>query len=183
MPAGWSISDPPVARTHETGVSTMGEVIGTGAGRVGPAMFEVEVSWDADCTRVTPSGDLDLISAPYLQQVLDQLCRQGHPEIVLDLSGLKFLGAAGLTVFLRADAQLRADGGRLILTRPGRLVRRVLAITELDTVLTIQDDTARDLDHPSTNGIAELSPATDTAPYRHRRRRTSVPIISRVHTP
>jgi anti-sigma B factor antagonist len=161
----------------------MGKVKGTGAGRVGPTVFAVEVSSDAQGSQVTLRGELDLVSAPRLQQVLDQLCRQGHPEIVLDLSGLKFLGATGLSVFLRADAHLRADGGQLILTRSGQLVRRVLAITELDTVLTIREQTARDLDHPSTNGIAELSPPADTAHTRHRRRRTSVPIIHRVHTP
>ena len=163
-------------------MSTKSEVRGTGAGRVGPAVFTVEISSDAHGSQVALSGELELISVPYLQQVLDQLCREDSPEIVLDLSGLKFLGAAGLSVFLRADSQLRADGGRLILTRPGRLARRVLAITELDTVLTIQDETARDFDHSSTNGVAELPPA-NTAPNRHRRWRTSVPIIHRVHTP
>lgn len=163
MPAGWSISGPPVARIYVTGVSTMGEVRGTGSGRVGPALFAVEVSSDAERTRVTLSGELDLASAPWLQQVLDQLCREDHREIVLDLSGLEFLGAVGLQVFLCADDQLRAEGGQLILTRLGRRVRRVLAITELDTVLTIQEEAARDLDHASTNGIGELSSPTDTA--------------------
>jgi anti-sigma B factor antagonist len=103
----------------------------------GGPTFGVEVSSEAVRSWVTLSGELDLASAPYLQQILDQLCRDGFPEVVLDLAGLKFLGVVGLEVFLRADDQLRATGGRLILNRPGRLVRRVLAITELDTVLTI----------------------------------------------
>ncbi len=56
-------------------------------------------------------------------RVLDQLCRDGYQEIVVDLTGLDFLGAIGLGVFLRADDQLRATGGRLILHRPARLAR------------------------------------------------------------
>jgi anti-sigma B factor antagonist len=183
MPAGWSISDPPVARTHETGLSTMGEVKGTGAGRVDPTVFAVEISSDAQGSQITLSGELDLVSAPHLQQVLDQLCRQRPREIVLDLSGLKFLGAAGLSVFLRANAQLRADGGRLTLTRAGRLVRRMLAITELDTVLTIREEAVRDLHSSSPNGLGELSSPADTVPNKHRRCRINVPIIHRVHTP
>jgi|SRR6185312_3342397 anti-sigma B factor antagonist len=174
---------PPVARIHVTGVSTMGEVMGTGSGRVGPTVFAIEVGSDAERTRVTLSGDLDLASAPWLQQVLDQLCREDHREIVLDLSGLEFLSAVGLTVFLRADDQLRADGSRLILTHPGRRVRRVLAITELDTVLTIQEEAARDLDQASTNGIGELSSPTNTATNKRRQWQTSVPIMHRVLTP
>jgi anti-sigma B factor antagonist len=125
--------------------------------------FAVEVGSDAVRSRVTLSGELDLASTPHLQQVLDQLCREGYPEIVLDLHGLKFLSAAGLTVFLRADDQLRDIGGRLILDRPGRLVCRMLTITELDTVLTIRE-TARSLDRATINGIAEVSSPADAAP-------------------
>jgi anti-anti-sigma factor len=88
---------------------------------------------------------------------LDQLCRDRLPEIVLDLAGLEFLGAAGLEVFLRADDHLRAAGGRLILDRPGRLVRRVLAITELDAVLTIWPATAHSLDRAATGQIGRVS--------------------------
>lgn len=121
-----------------TGVSAMGDDMRTGpVWADGGPTFGVEVSSEAVRSWVTLSGELDLASAPYLQQILDQLCRDGFPEVVLDLAGLKFLGVVGLEVFLRADDQLRATGGRLILNRPGRLVRRVLAITELDTVLTI----------------------------------------------
>jgi anti-sigma B factor antagonist len=87
---------------------------------------------------VTLTGDLDLVSAPQLQRVLDQLCRDGCSEVVVDLTGLDFLGAVGLGVLLRADDQLRATGARLILYRPPRGARRILAITELDTVLTIR---------------------------------------------
>jgi anti-anti-sigma factor len=114
-----------------------------GAG--GPG-FGVRVCSQGPRSWVGLRGELDLVSAPGLQQVLDQLCREGYPEIVLDLSGLTFLGAAGLTVFHRVDHQLRAARGRLILHQPGRLARRVLAITGLDTVLTIRPATARHVD-------------------------------------
>lgn len=129
--------------------------------RVGPvpansgSVFVAEISSDTVRSLVTLSGELDVASAPNLQQILDQLCRDGYPEIVLDLSGLQFVSAAGLTVFLCADEQLGNTGGRLILNRPGRRIRRVLAITELDTVLTIRE-TACTLDQPTTNGIGEV---------------------------
>lgn len=105
--------------------------------------FGVQVCSDAQRSRVSLRGELDLVSAPHLRQVLDQLCRDGYPEIVLDLSGLEFLGAGGLTVFHEVDDQLRAVNARLILRRPRRLTRRVLAITGLDTILTIQPNRNR----------------------------------------
>jgi anti-sigma B factor antagonist len=83
-------------------------------------------------------GELDLKTAPLLELLLDRLRGDGHRQVILDLSGLKLLSAAGLTVFLRADQALRAVGGQLMLTRPTRMGRRVLAITGLDATLSIQ---------------------------------------------
>lgn len=159
-----------MAQTHKRGVSTMSDVT-----TVDPvpaysgSVFAVEISSDTVRSLVTLSGELDLASAPHLQQILDQLCRDVYPQIELDLSRLQFLGAAGLTMFLRADEQLRNTGGRLILNRPGQRIRRVLAITELDTVLTIQE-TARTPDHPTTNGIGKVSSPTDASTNGRRQR-------------
>lgn len=113
--------------------------------RRGP-MFGVEVWSDTARSRVALIGELDLVSAPHLQQLLDELCRDGFQEIVLDLARLDFLSATGLEVFVRADDHLRATGGRLVLDRPGPRARRILAITELDTVLTIWPATSDSLD-------------------------------------
>jgi hypothetical protein len=62
----------------------------------GEPSFGVQVCSQDRRSWVILCGELDLASAPHLQQVLDQLCRDGYSEIVLDLSGLDFLGAAGL---------------------------------------------------------------------------------------
>lgn len=118
----------------------------------GEPSFGVQVCSQDRRSWVALSGELDLASAPHLQQVLDQLCRDGYPEIVLDLSGLEFLSAAGVTVFHRVDDHLRAANGRLVLHRPGHRARRVLAITGLDTVLTIRPATARSLTGASQRG-------------------------------
>lgn len=136
----------------------MGDNSGIGSvhnGR-GP-MFGVQVRSDADRSRVALIGELDLASAPHLQQVLDELCRDGFQEIVLDLGRLDFLSATGLEVFVRADDQLRATGGRLILNRPGPRARRVLAITELDTVLMVRPVASDSLDPVAA--ITRVGPA------------------------
>ncbi|MGH3972552.1 MAG: STAS domain-containing protein [Pseudonocardiaceae bacterium] len=99
--------------------------------------FDVVISTEAAHGCVQLRGELDLSTAPRLEQLLDRLRRDGHRQITLDLSGLEFLSAAGLTVFRNADHALRAVGGRLTLTRPTRMARRLLAIAGLDA-LTIQ---------------------------------------------
>ena len=146
VPTRWSTSDPSRHGHTSPGVSVMGDDLRAGPIRgQGEPSFGVQVCSQDRRSWVILCGELDLASAPHLQQVLDQLCRDGYSEIVLDLSGLEFLGAAGLSVFHRVDHQLRAANGRLILHRPGHRARRVLAITGLDTVLTIQPATARSL--------------------------------------
>jgi anti-anti-sigma factor len=99
---------------------------------------------------------------PHLQQALNQLCRDGYPDIVLDLSGLEFLGAAGLTVFHQVHDQLRGVNGRLILHRPRRLARHMLAVTGLDTVLTIQPATCA-ASPATTSTVAPPSSLTQAA--------------------
>jgi anti-sigma B factor antagonist len=102
------------------------------------ACLDVRSFPDTACSCVRLRGELDLATASHLEQRLDRLRRDGHRQLILDMSGLEFLSAAGLTVLLRADQALRALGGRLILTGPTRIARRVLTITELDATLDIQ---------------------------------------------
>lgn len=101
-----------------------------------PERFDVVICTDTSCVQVR--GELDLVTAPELERLLDQLRYQGHRRITLDLSRVEFLSAAGLGVFCRADQALRAAGGRLVLTRPTRIAHRILEITGLAATLSIQ---------------------------------------------
>jgi anti-sigma B factor antagonist len=99
--------------------------------------FDVVLSTGTTRSSARLRGELDLATTPRLGQVLDQLRHDGYQHITLDLSGLDFLGASALSVFIRVDEALRAAGGELVLTRPTRIVRRILAITGLDATLSI----------------------------------------------
>ena len=121
------------------------------------SVFGMEIRSDIHCSRVALIGELDLASAPQLQRVLDELRRDGFAEIVLDLAKLDFLSATGLEVFVHTDDQLRAVGKRLVLTRPGPRARRILAITGLDTVLTIRPVTSGSFDATVASGVSQAS--------------------------
>lgn len=107
-----------------------------GKGTVTP--LDIVICHESGRTAVYLRGELDTSTAPHLEHLLDQLCQDGHQQIALNLSQLAFLGAAGLRVFIRTHQDLRATGGTLVLTRPNRMVQRVLAITGLDAALVIQ---------------------------------------------
>ena len=98
----------------------------------------VELVTDTACADVRLFGPLDLVSAPALRATLDRLRRDGSQHVMLDLAGLDFVAAIGLCVFVDADQALRAAGGTLTLINPSHMMRRLLSLTELDTVLTVE---------------------------------------------
>jgi anti-sigma B factor antagonist len=73
-------------------------------------------------------GELDLTSAPALQDVLDDL-RDRHQAIVIDLGGLRFMDSSGLRLLLSASADAARDGWDLGLLAGPSAVQRVFTIT------------------------------------------------------
>ena len=80
-------------------------------------------------------GELDLAGADVLAAVLAEYV--GSAVVRLELSELSFFDCAGLRVVLAAHHRLRHDAGQLVLVNPGRCVRRVLALAQLDSVFEI----------------------------------------------
>ena len=76
------------------------------------------------------SGELDLATAPLLDQALEGEIESGM-DVTFDVEGLRFMDAAGLQVLVRVR---RAIGrrGRVLLRHPGPIVRRVISLTGLD---------------------------------------------------
>ena len=88
-------------------------------------------------TVATIRGEVDLSNA---DRLLDELMvRVGAtPWLVVDLSGCSYLDSAGLRVIARVDVRCRdvGSGLRLVVDR-GSSIDRVLAMTHMDEVLTV----------------------------------------------
>lgn len=90
---------------------------------------------------VTVSGEVDALTAPRLGELLTNRLRSGARMVIVDLSAVAFLGAAGLSVLAQAALAARIAGIELlVVTGDNRVVRRVLDLTgmnrELTTMLT-----------------------------------------------
>jgi anti-sigma B factor antagonist len=86
---------------------------------------------------IAVTGELDLATAPLIGDTFHRI-NSAHPlHVHLDLRGVNFCDAAGLSTFLAADRLMRATGGRLTLIQPSPQIRRLLTITKLDEILTI----------------------------------------------
>jgi len=88
---------------------------------------------------VSVAGEIDIATAPELSEALGAVvCR--HPGgIIVDLTDVDFLGAAGLTVLLDARKRATACDTWFDLVCPQALPRRVIALAGLEVALSLQD--------------------------------------------
>ena len=98
------------------------------------------------CT-VTVSGEVDCLTAPGLQEALLDVLDRPHPSggVVVDLRGVTFLDAAGLTVLVVGHHRAEQTG-RVLRIRCGtaRAVVRPLQLTGLWRTLHIVERASAD---------------------------------------
>lgn len=98
---------------------------------------------EPDAHVVAVLGDVDAAGVGAVRAGVDEALGAGARTVVLDLTGVVLLASAGMTLLLEVDADLRTRGCALLLVADAvRAVRRPLAITGLDRVLTLHDDVA-----------------------------------------
>jgi anti-anti-sigma factor len=102
--------------------------------------FTVTVSRDDDRATVFLRGELDMAGVDRLKLAIDQAEDPPSGLLVLDLSGLDFIDSTGLEVLLHTARRAHESGGRLIVARPSRYVRRLLEMTAIDQTLDVVED-------------------------------------------
>lgn len=103
----------------------------------------VDVQRDGETVHVRLEGELDITSSPLLQAVVDQsLAARREPRctrLVVDMSGVSFADASGLSPLLLARAQLGRRGGRVELRHCRRAVLRLIRLLDLVDMLELED--------------------------------------------
>ena len=109
------------------------------------AAFRVDQRVDGAATIVTVDGELDVHTAPRLASALTDASAAGRP-LVVDCSRVPFMDSTGLSVFVAARNQSEASGTgfAVVVTEPA--VRKVFAITGLDSVIAIHESLEAALD-------------------------------------
>jgi len=100
--------------------------------------FTTPIRFDLDEVVVEVRGELDVATAPSMQDVLDQLMAEGARRIVLDLAEAPFVDSTGLGALLTAHLRMLAHRGELLLRNPRPAARRLLELTALDRVFTVE---------------------------------------------
>ena len=103
--------------------------------------FAIDTAEHDDRIVVTPRGELDMASAPELEQAVMPRLQEGR-WVVLDLRSLDFIDSSGLRVVVGAHRSAEERGGRFTCVRgaPGSTVHRIVEIAGIDGVIEMVDD-------------------------------------------
>ena len=83
-------------------------------------------------------GSLDGSGALALGSWLDETISDGRYRLRLDLSGVDFVASSGVGCLVAATAELRDEGGDLILCGVSASLREMLAVLDLLDYLSLQ---------------------------------------------
>ena len=109
----------------------------------------IGIHFDGLNHRVVLEGELDLASAPRLERALNELGPDVNGQLLLDLERLSFSDAAGLAAIERAARTL---GTRLVVCGPRPSVREIIALTNMDQRVQVEEQGAREVsDIPAGN--------------------------------
>ena len=109
-----------------------------------PEEFSIAASDRDGRAHLTLRGELDLATAPELEQLVNEHIDAGR-EVVVDLRGLEFMDSSGIRVLVAAHARAGRTGARLFVVRPvpGNAVAKIVEVSGLDGELNIVDDPAQ----------------------------------------
>lgn len=99
---------------------------------MGKEQPELRVRYDEGAPRpvLAVEGDLDIATAPLLREtllrVLDADC---VPDLLVDLSGIRFVDSSGLAVLLMGARRWEAEGRAFVVHEPSRAMSRIIDLT------------------------------------------------------
>jgi anti-sigma B factor antagonist len=107
-----------------------------------PLKFEADVLRTNSAAVVSARGRITLGEASQaLRGTIEQLCTEGTPNIVLNLSGVTFIDSAGLGVLTLGYSKTKAAGGMLKIAQPQARVKDAMEMTRLTRMFPLYTST------------------------------------------
>lgn len=115
-----------------------------------------ELDGQANAFVVTATGEVDMYTAPTLEQALDGVIGLGGTSVVLDLCEVTFADSTLLSVLLRYRDHFAELGGQLVIVTDDRRILRTFEITGLERLFRIEARLA--------DGVSAVAPRVDGKP-------------------
>ena len=106
------------------------------------ALLELKTEDEDGGVRLELAGELDISSAPVLEEALGRIEADQPSLLLVDLRGLDFMDSTGLRTLVSANQRARTQGRRFAIVRGPEQVDRIFSVTRLDERFEIVDDPA-----------------------------------------
>jgi anti-anti-sigma factor len=114
-----------------------------------------QIRRDLEISVVEVVGDVDLSTAPQLKEALTQATDAGQ-DVIVDLRAVTYMDSSGFGTLLGATKRLRPVGSTVYLVGANPNIERMLEITRLSTILSLQPS-----EEAARRAIAEENAAAD----------------------
>lgn len=107
---------------------------------VEPAAFEVRSEFEIGRGRLTVVGELDIATAPQLDEAARAMIARGLRDLTIDLRSLSFMDSSGLRLLALLNKRADNEGWMLRLLKPAEPVLTILVLTGADKNLPFVED-------------------------------------------
>lgn len=101
--------------------------------------FAIEAKSDSGCFILKVIGELDISTAPRLNDKLMELLNSRRPDCIIDLSETNYLDSSAFHVLIKCHRQVLKQGGKMALAGLQPSVERIFKIAHLTELFSIFD--------------------------------------------
>lgn len=98
--------------------------------------FNADETWVNQLVVVSVSGNVDMLSAPWMTAAIESALAKNPNGLVVDLSRVEFLGSAGISVLMTAHSKM-GDSGRFAVVADGPATHRPLTLLGLNEIVSL----------------------------------------------
>lgn len=91
--------------------------------------LHVDIAPDRERVSVRADGEIDLATAPAIEEPLLELLNRGFKAIVLDLQSVKFMDSSGIRVLISAHQRAESLGASLSVVVGASRIRQTLELS------------------------------------------------------
>lgn len=88
-------------------------------------------------TVIEARGEIDVYTAPRLNQVLQDAIGKGARFLALDLTNVTFLDSTGLSILIKWQKQLAEGDGRLVIAGASSPLAKIFKVTGLEELFRL----------------------------------------------
>jgi anti-sigma B factor antagonist len=110
-----------------------------------PAPYSITTTRNAGVLVISIAGCLDDEACVGLKQAISSGQVGTSPQIVVEMSGLRYVASAGIAVLIQAQKQLRTVNGALHLCQASEPVHEVFVVLNLASIIPIHRTLAQAL--------------------------------------